>query len=274
MLPNRAPIALTHPDETATVGQAYVSGGQEAYFVDPEDKPITLTATGLPASLSLIRNAAGSYAISGTPTTAGVSSVTLTAKDPEGLTATSTFQLVIDTAPVGFQLIAPTYNCQTGAFTFNTTGGDGSPIEFQSPGITSWTANPNQYVDQGLRTANDVAPFTLMARQKGFVVNYTWNLKTACGRGRVAASDVTDGLSVRVLGNPVAGETAQVAISGVDGQALTLSLTDASGKPISTEQVDQATTETRTIQLGSSAGVYLLRASTGTQSWTVRVIKR
>ena len=273
VLPNRAPIALTHADEAASMGIPFLSRGQEAYFVDPEDKPISLTAIGLPASFSLIRNASGSYALSGTPTTAGVSSVTITAKDPEGLTASLTFQLVVDTAPVAFQLIAPTYNCQTGAFTFNTAGGDGGGlIEYQSPGITAWTTNPNQYVDQGLRTADDVAPFTLLARQKGVVVSYTWNLKAACGRGRVAASE-SAGLSVRVLGNPIVGETAQVAIGGADGQPLTLTLTDAQGKPVSTERIDQAVTETRTIKLGESAGVYLLRASSGTQSWTVRVVK-
>ena len=274
VLPNRAPVALTHPDEAAIMGIPYLSGGQEAFFFDPEDKPMSLTAAGLPGGLSLIQNAAGSYAISGTPTTTGVSSVTLTAKDPAGLSASLTFQLVVDTAPVAFQLTAPTYNCQTGAFTFNSTGGDGSTIEYQASGITGWSSNPNQYVDSPLRTANDVAPFTLMARQKGVVVSYTWNLKTVCGRARVAASEGTDGLSVRVLGNPIAGETAQVEISGVDGQAVTLSLTDAQGKTVSTEQINQATaTETRTIRLGQSAGSYLLRATTGTQSWTVRVVK-
>lgn len=274
VLPNRPPVALTHPDETATVGRAYVSGGQEAFFVDPEDKPLTLTAMGLPASLSLVRNVAGSYALSGTPTATGTSSVTLTAKDPDGLLASLTFQLVVEAAPVVFQLVAPTYNCQTGAFTFNTTGGDGSTIEYFAPGISVWTFNPNQFVDQILRTTEDVQPFTLMARQRGVVATYIWNLKVACGRARMAAPEATDGLSVRVLGNPVVGETAQVAISGTNGQPLTLQLTDAQGRTVSTEQIDQPTpTETRTLRLGQSAGVYLLRASTGTQNWTVRLLK-
>ena len=274
VLPNRPPVALTHPDETAAISRAYHSGGQEAFFVDPEDKPLTLTATGLPASLSLVRNATGSYALSGTPTATGVSSVTLTAKDPDGLLASLTFQLVVEAAPVVFQLTAPTYDCQTGAFTFNTTGGDGSTIEYFAPGITAWTGNPNQFVDQALRTANDVNPFTLMARQRGVVVTYGWNLKAACGRARMAASETTDGLSVRVLGNPIVGETAQVEISGTNGQPLTLQLTDTQGRLVSTDQIDQpAATETRTLRLGQSAGVYLLRASSQNQHWTVRLVR-
>ena len=61
--------------------------------------------------------------------------------------------------PIGgsLALIAPTYNCATGAFTFNTSGGNGSPIEYQAPGITGWTTNPNQFVDRESRTATRCA---------------------------------------------------------------------------------------------------------------------
>ncbi|WP_214322488.1 alkaline phosphatase family protein [Nonomuraea sediminis] len=49
--------------------------------------PYTWSATGLPAGLSI----SGSGVISGTPTTAGTSSVTATAKDASGATASATF---------------------------------------------------------------------------------------------------------------------------------------------------------------------------------------
>ena len=86
------------------------------------------------------------------------------------------------TPPTGgsLALLAPTYNCATGAITFNTTGGDGSPIEYSAAGITGWTTNPNQFVDKDSRTANDTPPFTLMARQNGVTVNYIWDRKAAC----------------------------------------------------------------------------------------------
>ncbi|MFD2570011.1 hypothetical protein ACFSUS_05155 [Spirosoma soli] len=67
-------------------------------------------------------------------------------------------------------LLPPTYDCGSGAFTFRTSGGDGSAVEYQANSIISWTTNPNQFVDQESRTANDVQPFTLMAHQSGQVV--------------------------------------------------------------------------------------------------------
>lgn len=81
------------------------------------------------------------------------------------------------------KLVAPLYNCQTGAFTFQTTGGDGTRIEYNAPGITSWTINPRQYVDTGLRTAADAQPITLVARQSGKEVRYVFDLRTICPVG-------------------------------------------------------------------------------------------
>ena len=89
----------------------------------------------------------------------------------------------MSSAPIsGHQLtfLAPDYNCATGAFTFKTFGGNGNPIEYQAAGITGWTTNPNQFVDKDSRTASDVQPFTLMARQSGQVITYVWDLKSTC----------------------------------------------------------------------------------------------
>ena len=81
------------------------------------------------------------------------------------------------------QLVAPLYNCQTGAFTFQTIGGDGTPIEYNAPGITAWTSNPAQFVDQGLRQAADAQPITLVARQSGKEVRYVWDIRLVCPVG-------------------------------------------------------------------------------------------
>ena len=87
------------------------------------------------------------------------------------------------TPPAGLALIAPTYNCSTGAFTFNTRGGNGTPIEYFSVGITGWTTNPNQFVDTELRTVADAQPLTLRARQNGIEVTYVWNIRAQCPVG-------------------------------------------------------------------------------------------
>ena len=84
-----APLALANPgNQTATVGTAAsltlsASGGTTPY---------TFSATGLPAGLSVNPT---SGVISGTPTTAGASTVTATVKDSKGATASQTFNWTV-----------------------------------------------------------------------------------------------------------------------------------------------------------------------------------
>ncbi len=172
-------------------------------------------------------------------------------------------------------LTAPTYNCATGAFTFNTTGGNGSLIEYMAPGITGWTTNPNQFVDEGSRTANDVQPFTLSARQNGVTVTLVWNLKAACGRARLAAlPEPGTGLRVRVLGNPVLNQTAEVDITGAERQAVQLNLVDLQGRVLHQQRIEQAQALQRVrVPVGAGSGVLLLNVSTPTQSQQVKLLK-
>ena len=172
-------------------------------------------------------------------------------------------------------LLAPTYNCTTGAIIFNTSGGDGSTIEYQAAGITGWTTNPNQFVDKDSRTASDVKPFTLMARQSGQVVTYIWDLKAYCGRARVGVAEADAGLSVQVLGNP-AHEQVRVRIEGAEGQSLRLRLTDMQGRLLESRTVEQAgASEEQSFRLSPSGpGQLLLQAATDSQQQTVKIIKQ
>lgn len=73
----------------------------------------------------------------------------------------------------------PTYDCSTGAITFNTTGGDGSTITYTAPGITrSAVTNNSGVVEQGLR--NDPKVITITATQSGHTATYSFDLKAAC----------------------------------------------------------------------------------------------
>jgi len=84
----------------AVVGQSYsatpvtAAGGTAPY---------SWSATGLPAGLSIT---ASNGTISGKPTTAGTSSVTVTAKDAKGATASKTISLTVDPAPVAAVKVA------------------------------------------------------------------------------------------------------------------------------------------------------------------------
>ncbi|MGV3556907.1 T9SS type A sorting domain-containing protein, partial [Larkinella arboricola] len=79
------------------------------------------------------------------------------------------------------QLVAPDYNCQTGAITFRTTGGDGSPIEYMAIGVKGWSTNPNGVIEAEKRAdLNSGTTVNLLARQKGVVISYEFNFGTYC----------------------------------------------------------------------------------------------
>ncbi|KAB7729997.1 hypothetical protein F5984_12485 [Rudanella paleaurantiibacter] len=196
-----------------------------------------------------------------------------------GLTTTYLFDLpgFCQTAPpVGsLQLLPPLYNCTTGAITFRTWGGDGSPVEFMAPGITGWTTNPNAFVDPASRTATDIEPFTLTARQGRQTVSILWNLKATCGRARLALTEPGNHLSVEVLGNPVDSQL-RVRISSPTDGPLDLQLTDVQGRLLDGRRVTNPQTQPeQTFRLQPGApGVLLLRATNGVQTETVRIVRQ
>ena len=93
--PNQAPtVTNVIPGQMATAGQPFSYIVPANTFSDPENGTLTLTASGLPAGITF---SAGTF--SGTPTTAGVSSVTVTATDPGNLFVSTTFSLTVNPAP-------------------------------------------------------------------------------------------------------------------------------------------------------------------------------
>ncbi|QJD77818.1 FG-GAP repeat domain-containing protein [Spirosoma rhododendri] len=177
------------------------------------------------------------------------------------------------------RLVAPSYSCSSGAFTFQTTGGDGSAIEFMAIGITGWTTNPNQFVDRETRTAADAPIITLRARQNGLEVSYEWNIRYVCPIGSFRIGTVAEsaaGLQVRVLGNPIKEANAELEIEGAEGQPLLIQAFSESGRLINGYQLERASaTQHQRIEVGkSSESVLLLRVTTPTQSKTVKVIKQ
>ncbi|MDB5240191.1 MAG: hypothetical protein JWP57_816 [Spirosoma sp.] len=100
---NQAPrLVQAISAQSAVVGQGFSLVIPSGTFTDPEGQPLTYSMSGLPAGLSF----SGST-LSGTPTTAGQSTLTLTATDPGGLQATTSFVLTV-TAPT---TAAPTNTC-------------------------------------------------------------------------------------------------------------------------------------------------------------------
>jgi serine protease len=109
-------VTVTNPgNQTSTVGTA-VSLQMQASD-SASGQTLTYSATGLPAGLSI----SSSGLISGTPTTAGTSSVTVKATDTTGASGTTSF-----------------------SWTVNPTGGGGGGItngNFESGSLSGWTAS-------------------------------------------------------------------------------------------------------------------------------------
>lgn len=166
-------------------------------------------------------------------------------------------------------LVAPTYNCSTGVIQFNTSGGNGSPIEFMAIGITGWTTNCIDNLDPG-NTDNNT--YTIMARQNGVTVSLAWT--RPCASLRVAR-ETGSGLNISVLGNPTTADRVEVELRGAEGQAVRLQVIDSNGRSVSDLQIEQAAvSERRTVPLGRTAGIYFIKASTTTEAKTVKVVKQ
>ena len=184
--------------------------------------------------------------------------------------------------PVGgaLQLLAPVYNCQSGAFTFQTSGGNGSPIEYRAIGITGWTTNPNQFVDAELRTAADAKPITLYARQNGVEVTAVFDIRAVCpvnAQARQATALPQPEVKLRAMSypNPVEQDFT-VLIEGAMNQLVRLLIVDTRGRTIVNRPVQVNQVQHReVVRLGQQEpGLYLLRVSTPTQTQTLKVLKR
>ncbi|HZE33489.1 MAG TPA: M4 family metallopeptidase [Actinoallomurus sp.] len=106
--------SVTNPgNQTSTVGTA---ASLQIHATDPAGQTLTYSATGLPAGLSIN---ATSGLISGTPTTAGSSSVTVTAKNTSNATGSTTFTWTVN--PVGGGCSSSGNKVTNGGFESGTT---------------------------------------------------------------------------------------------------------------------------------------------------------
>ncbi|QHV99022.1 FG-GAP-like repeat-containing protein [Spirosoma endbachense] len=275
--PNNPPTTNGIANQTILVGQAYQLQLTN-YFSDPDGQSLTYSATGLPSGLSV-----NGGLISGTPSSTGVSSVQVTALDPGGLSAQTSFQLTVNpmpTSPAGFTIVGvSTVNCEVVSsgqrrvtFTPQYGGVDSSPISFSVINEMPATTNPGPY---SLNLYTDNPSIILTAKQGASVASYVYNWLSICtAPTRVGAAEVGTGLQVQVLGNPVEGKSVEVEIRGVSGQSVQLNLTDLQGRVLHQQRLDEADSLERvSVPIGTGKGLLLLQVNTATEHQQVKLLK-
>ncbi|WHT17465.1 S8 family serine peptidase [Crossiella sp. CA-258035] len=139
-----SPVSVTSPgDQTGKVGQA---ASVQVKATDAGGKSLTYAASGLPAGLTIN---ATSGLISGTPTTAGTSSVTVTVTNADGKTGTAKFSWTI------------------------TTDGGGGTVTVTKPGdqwgFVNWAISPLQV--NGSSTAGGSLTYTAAGLPPGLSIS-------------------------------------------------------------------------------------------------------
>lgn len=208
------------------------------------------------------------------------STVTLMARQG-GIEATPlvfNFRTACDTPvpqPVSLTLLAPVYNCATRQLTFQSAGGNGSPVEFMAVGVRGWSTDPVAFIEAPVVADQNNSTVTLMARQNDVVISRVFNFRQACGQARVVPEEPKHTLTIKVLGNPTQGEALTVEVQGADGGPLVLNVVNEQGQAVDTQFVERATqSDRRTLQLGRGAGLYLIQAITPAANQTVKVLKQ
>ncbi|MBD2703563.1 hypothetical protein IC229_23165 [Spirosoma sp. BT702] len=249
-----------------------------AYFSDPDGQPLTYTAQNLPAGLSV-----NGGVLSGTPSVTGISNVTITALDPVGAQVSASFQLIVAPPPgqpTGFGIVGVSLaSCETLSanrrwltFTPQYSGVDGSPISFSVVNELLPTTQAGPYM-LPLYTDNPV--ITLRAHQGSTPATYTYNWLVFCNlSGRVGVEESGAVLQVQVLGNPVASQTLEVEIRGVEGQRVGLELVDEQGHRLQEHNLERAGGVERVkLATVSRSGVMLLQVSTHKQRQVIRLVQ-
>ncbi|WP_207892231.1 putative Ig domain-containing protein [Streptacidiphilus pinicola] len=214
-------VTVNNPgSQTGTVGTAaslQISGSDSA-----SGQTLTYSATGLPAGLSI----SSSGLISGTPTTAGTSSVTVTAKDTTGASGSTSFSWTESSGGGGGNGVA-NGGFETGSFSSWTTTGNAA--------VTASAAHSGSYGAMlGLTTPSNTSTaaqtFTAPTGSTHLsfyysntcpdTVTYDWATATL--------KDNTTGTTKTVLAKTCAASSAwtQVSTTITAGHSYTLTLTN------------------------------------------------
>lgn len=253
-------------DQTARRGSDFVyqipASALNRVAKDAQGNPVL----GLPAGLSFN---AKTRRISGTPTQPGTYPITIKATDPSEQTTFNITILPAVTKPLVLE--APQCDCATGAITFRTAEGDGTPVTFSAVGVKRVAPTDIAGTIETSRL-NTPEPLLIKATQSGKTTQFTFDLPGYCG---LLSAKAENTLRVQVLGNPTLNEQVEVEVSGVQGKSVHMRLLDSQGKSLSEQSLDVTDTSGRQrVSLGRTPGTYLLQVADATQLKTVKIVKQ
>ncbi|GAB3694769.1 hypothetical protein GCM10027592_16090 [Spirosoma flavus] len=277
--PNSAPrVNIPLTNQTARVGQAFGYTIPQLTFTDNETpQSLVLSVSGLPAGMSF----SPPTQIGGIPSVSGVSSVTVTATDPAGLSVSTTFSLTVlpANAPVGFAITGvQTLSCvslsagrRSVTFIPQYSGLDSSPVSFSIVNELLPTTASGPYT---LELYTDNSTLRLRAQQGGSQASYDYNWLAACSTpARIGTGELANRLQVRVLGNPVDGDQVELEIHGVAGGSVMVYLVDQQGKQVAQQRIPQAgLVERLRMPVNNSRGLLLLDIQTTSQRQQLKVL--
>lgn len=93
---------------------------------------------------------------------------------------------------------------------------------------------------------------------------------------RIAAEpiDESNGIKIKVLGNPTNNDEVAVEITGVEGQEMRIGLVNVQGQLVGQQIISKARMiERQTMKLGRQSGEYILQVSTSTGRQSVKILR-
>ena len=263
-------IAVNPPTlSNATYGVSY----SQTLSANGGSAPYTFSSTALPAGLSLD----GSGALSGTPTTAGPATFTVTATDANNFTGSRFYSITIasvaPTAPTGVAAVADTgasgsAGNATVSFTPSADSGGAAPVAYVV------TSSPGNFTGSGT-----TSPINVGNLVRG--TSYTFVVRATNNDGKFADSApsaavtprITDTVTIQDPGPLNFGDSPTLVANATSNSAITFATTTPSTCSVTTGgQLTLLQAQPCTVT-ATSAGNATYASGTGTRTLTVNAVK-